>query len=286
MISLPASQRLGLRALLASVRLDLAEVLRSRWMIFCGLVYAALAAVLILVGLRESSIMGFTGSGRVLVAFSQALTLVLPLLALTATGQVVGRARDDGTLELLFSQPIGRGAWLTGVTLTRFLVLFLPLVVLLLGLALIATLSGQAVPWPFVLRVLGVSATLLMAFTGVGMALSVFVRNQARAITYVILVWALAVALLDFGLVALMLRWRIDAHAVFTLAALNPVQDARLALLSGLDPELGTLGPVGVYLTTRVGQDTLYLLGLAWPAVLGGLAWLAALLRFQKSDIT
>jgi ABC-2 type transport system permease protein len=273
------------REVLASIRLDLAEVLRSRWIVFCGLVYAALAAVLILVGLRESAIMGFTGSGRVLVAFSQALTLVLPLLALTATGQVVGRARDDGTLELLFAQPIGRGAWLTGVTLTRFFVLFTPLVVLMFALGLVAALAGQAVPWAFVLRVLGVAATLLFAFTGIGMALSVFVRHQARAITYVILVWALAVALLDFGLVALMLRWRLDAHAVFTLAALNPVQDARLALLSGLDPELGTLGPVGIYLTTRVGQDTLYLIALAWPAALGGLAWLAALLRFRKSDV-
>lgn len=282
----PRSHRSTLaREVLASVRLDLAEVLRSRWMVFCGVVYAALAAVLILVGLRESSIMGFTGSGRVLVAFSQALTLVLPLLALTATGQVVGRAKDDGTLELLMSQPIRRGAWLTGVTLTRFLVLFTPLVAMLLVMGVVAALAGQAVPWPFLIRVLGVSATLLLAFTGIGMALSVFVRNQARAITYVILVWALAVALLDFGLVALMLRWRIDAHAVFTLAALNPVQDARLALLSGLDPELGTLGPVGVYLTTQIGQDALYVLGLAWPAALGTFAWFAALLRFRKSDL-
>ncbi len=40
-----------------------------------------------------------------------ALVLLLPLLALTATGQVVNRARDDGTLELLFSQPIRREAF-------------------------------------------------------------------------------------------------------------------------------------------------------------------------------
>jgi len=273
------------REVLASLRLDLAEVLRSRWMVFCGLVYAVLAAILVLVGLRESTMMGFTGTGRVLLAFSQALTLILPLLALTATGQVVGRARDEGTLELLLSQPIRRSAWLTGVTLTRFAVLFLPLVVLLVALGLIANAAGQPVPWPFLLRVLGVSAALLWAFVGIGMALSVFVRNQARAITYVILVWAIAVALLDFGLVALMLRWHLDAQAVFLLAALNPVQDARLALLSGLDAELGTLGPVGVYLSTRIGQDTLYLVGLLWPAVLGTLAWASALVGFRKNDV-
>lgn len=273
------------REVLASLRLDLAEVLRSRWIVFCVLVYAVLAAILVLVGLRESSLMGFTGTGRVLMAFSQALTLVLPLLALTATGQVVGRARDEGALELLLSQPIRRSAWITGVTLTRFAVLFVPLVMMLVALGLIANAAGQAVPWAFVWRVIGVSATLLWAFVGIGMALSVFVRNQARAITYVVLVWAVAVALLDFGLVALMLRWRIDAQAVFTLAALNPVQDARLALLSGLDADLGTLGPVGVYLSTRIGQDALFLIGLVWPAALGTLAWLAALIGFRKNDV-
>jgi ABC-2 type transport system permease protein len=283
---LPSARRGSFaREVMASLRLDLAEVLRSRWMVFCALVYAVLAAILVLVGLRESTLMGFTGAGRVLMAFSQALTLVLPLLALTATGQVVGRARDEGTLELLLAQPIRRSAWITGVTLTRFGVLFVPLLVLVVALGLVANAAGQAVPWPFVWRVLGVSAALLWAFVGIGMALSVFVRNQARAITYVVLVWALAVALLDFGLVALLLKWRIDAEAVFLLAALNPVQDARLALLSGLDAELGTLGPVGVYLSTRLGQDALFVIGLVWPAVLGTLAWLSALFGFRRNDV-
>lgn len=270
---------------LAAARLDLSEVLRSRWIVFCVLVYAVLAGILVLVGLRESTIMGFTGMGRVLMAFSQALTLVLPLLALTATGQVVGRARDDGTLELLLSQPIRRSAWITGVTLTRFAVLFVPLVIMILALGLIAGATGQAVPWPFVWRVLGVAAALLWAFVGIGMALSVHVRNQARAATYVMLVWAISVAILDFGLVGLMLRWRMSPGAVFTLAALNPVQDARLALLSGLDSDLATLGPVGVYLSTQLGRDILYALGLAWPLLIGTLAWLVSLVGFRRNDV-
>lgn len=273
------------REVLAALRLDLAEVLRSRWLVFCVVVYAALAAVLVLVGMRESTLMGFTGTGRVLMAFSQALTLILPLLALTATAQVVGRARDEGALELLLAQPIRRSAWLTGVTLTRYAVLLVPLVVMVMAMGLVAQVAGQPVAWGFVARVIGVSAALLWAFVGIGMALSVWVRNQARAITWVVLVWALAVTLLDFGLVAMMLRWRLDAEAVFTLAAVNPVQCARLALLSGLDADLGTLGPVGTYLSTRLGTDTLYLIGLAWPAVLGTCAWLAALFGFRRNDV-
>jgi len=271
---------------LAAARLDLAEVLRSRWILFCAAVYAVLAGVLVLVGLRESTLLGFTGMGRVLLGFSHAIVLVLPLLALTATGQVVGRARDDGSLELLLSQPIHRGAWLLGVTLTRFVVLVAPLAVLVVGMAAYGQARGQVIPWGFVWRVLAISAALLWAFVGIGVAISVLVRNQARAITYVVLTWALAVALLDVGLIGMMLRWRLDPHAVFTLAALNPVQDARLALVSGLDADLDTLGPVGFYLSTRIGGGALYVLGVAWPAVVGTVAWGLALIGFRRGDIT
>lgn len=281
--SAPARGRF-LKETSAALRLDLAEVLRSRWLIFTALVYLALAAILILVGLRESAVMGFTGTGRVLVAFSQALTLILPLLALTATGQVVGHAREDGSLEFLLAQPIRRSAWFTGVTFTRFVVLFAPLALILFALGFVAAAFGQVVPWHFLGRVLAVSAALLWAFTGIGMMISVFVRHQTRAITYVILAWAAAVSLLDFGLIGLMLRWRLDAQAIFTLAALNPVQDARLALLSSLDAELGTLGPVGVYLSTRLGADLLFALGLVWPTLLGCLTWAAAALGFRRND--
>jgi ABC-type transport system involved in multi-copper enzyme maturation permease subunit len=271
---------------LIAARLDLAEVRRSRWITFCVAVYAVLAGVLVLVGMRESTLLGFTGVGRVLLAFSHALVLVLPLLALTATGQLVGRARDDGSLELLLAQPLARSAWLLGVTATRIAVLVLPLVLVMLGLAGYGQLAGQVVPWPFVGRVIAVSAGLLWCFVGVGIAISVLVRNQARAVTYVILTWALTVALLDAGLVGLMLTWRLDARAVFILAALNPAQDARLAILSSLEPDLGTLGPVGFYLATRIGSGALAALGVGWPVLLGTLSWLGALRAFRRRDVT
>ena len=273
------------RQLRAVACLELAEVRRSRWILFCLAVYGILGAGLVLVGLRESTLLGFTGIGRVLLGFAQALVLVLPLLALTAVGQVVGRARDDGTLELLFGHPIGRGAYIAGVTLVRYLALLAPLAVMVVGLGVYGQLVlGDQVAWPFVWRTLAVGAALLWAFTGVGLAISVLVRSPARAVIAVILAWGLGVALLDFGLIAVMLRWRIDAHAVFTLAALNPVEDARLALLAGLDPDLATLGPVGFYLATRLGPALLFVLGVVWPLAVGAGAWALAFRSFRRDD--
>lgn len=274
------------RELATIARLELADVLRSRWLLFAFGAYGLLAAVFVLVGLRESAVFGFTGLGRVFLSFYHALLLLLPLMGLVASGQAVGRARDEGTLEFLLSQPIGRGMYFSAISLVRLLVLAGPLAVLVLGVALYGQLVlGQPVPWGFLGRSLLICTSLLVAFVGLGMAVSTLVRHPARATMYLVLLWALAIAFLDFGLIGLMLKWRLNPQLVFLLAAVNPVEAARLALLSGLTPELGTLGPVGFYLATRLGGALLFVAGTAWPAVVGLTAWLVAHHRFRTGDI-
>jgi hypothetical protein len=118
-----------------------------------------------------------------------------------------------------------------------------------------------------------------------GLAISTFVRNQARAMMYLVLIWALSVALLDFGLIGLMLQWQLNPKAIFLLAALNPVQASRMALLSAADADLTFLGPVGFFLANRVGVTALFTLGLGWPTLVGTLAWTAAYQRFRRADL-
>jgi len=273
-------------SLVAVARLDFAEVLRSRWLVFCFGVYALVAGVFTIVGLRESTVLGFTGMSRVLLSFIHVLLLVLPLLALTATAQAIGRARDDGALELLLAQPISRTAYFGAVAIVRYLALLVPLIILL-GVMAAATglVFGEDIPWGFVARTLVLSATLLWAFVGLGLLVAAFVRDPAKATVWALLLWALGVALLDFALIALMLAWRLNAPAVFLLAALNPVESARVALLSTAQPDLGVLGPVGFYLSTRVGPRALFGIGVAWPAVLGSAVFAIALRRFRRADV-
>ncbi len=270
----------------AVARLDLADVRRSRWLVLCVLIYALLGVGFVLVGMRESSVLGFSGMGRVLLSMIHALLLLLPLLALTATGQVINRARDDGTLELVFSHPVRRAVYFSAVTLTRYVVLVVPLVVVMVVMALIGRVAfGDVIMWPFLFQSLAVCASLVAAFVGLGVLVSTFVRSQARAVIWLLVLWALGVALVDFGLIGLMLQWRLNAQTVFLLAALNPVQAARMALLSGASAELSALGPVGFYLANKVGAGALLALGLAWPALVGVAAWLVALRSFRRADI-
>lgn len=277
----------AVRQIRAIARLDLAEILRSRWLAASAVAYAVLGVVFVAVGLREAPLLGFTGSARVVFSLSHALVVLLPLIALTATAPAIGRARDDGSLELLCAQPIGRGAYLVAITGVRVCAILAPVAAVFLAIALCGAIrDGQPVPWSYLARALGVLAAVAWAFAGIGFLISTLVRHPVRMLTYVVVSWAAGVALLDAGLIGVLLRWRLDPHVVFTLAAINPVEDARLALLSGIDPDLSTLGPVGFYLAGRLGDAGLHALGLAIPLVWGTVTWLGALAHFRRADIT
>jgi ABC-type transport system involved in multi-copper enzyme maturation permease subunit len=270
----------------AVARLDLAEVMRSRWLGFLALLYGALAAMFVLVGLRESAVLGFTGMGRVLLSLSNTLVLLIPLLALTGSGQVITRAREDGTLELILSHPIMRGEYFAAVSLVRYGALTAPLFVLMPALAVYGrVVLSSPVAWSYVVRMLAVSAALGWAFVGIALAVSATARTQARVTVYLLVIWVIAIAVMDFGLIGMMLTWRLNAQSVFILACLNPVETARMALLSSADPSLGGLGPVGFYLANRIGTGWLLALGIVWPMAVGSFAWLMAWRVFSQGDV-
>lgn len=274
------------KAISAVAELEWAEVKRSKWLGLSAVVYVSIAGVFLLAGLSESQVLGFTGMGRVLFSFSHVLLLLLPLLALTFTGLEVNRSRDDGTFELLFSQPLSRTEYFVGISLVRLGAVLVPLGMLFSALAFLGWAAwGRGVPWLFLGRSFLVSTALLIAFTGAGLLTSVCIRNQARALIILLVVWLAGVALVDFGMIGFMLEWRLNAQSVFLLAALNPVEAARMALLSSADPTLANLGPVGFYLANRIGETSLLALGTVWPLGVGLAAWLFAHHRFVSGDL-
>jgi ABC-2 type transport system permease protein len=275
-----------LRSYWAVVQLDIAEVLRSRWLVFCVVVYAVLAGVFLLVGMRESTVFGFTGTGRVLVSYVHALLVLLPLMALVATGQVVNKARADGTLEILFSQPISRGAFFSAISSVRFLVLLIPLALLMAAVGVFGrAVFGQVIAWSFIGHCVVLCSVLIWTFCGIGLWVSTTVQNSARATMYLLLIWVAGIAFMDFALAGMMLQWRMEPRVVFALAALNPVQSIRMALLSSADPQLSVLGPVGFYLANQIGATGLYALGVVWPLLLGTAAWLSGLRKLRRGDV-
>ena len=124
-------------------QLELAESMRSRWMVFAGIVYAVVFSGFVWLGLRESSVLGFTGLSRVVLSVSNAVVLAVPLVALVATSQTIVKARQGGFFELMLSQPVRRSQWFLAALLSRALVIMGPLVALFV-VAILSSVFGSA----------------------------------------------------------------------------------------------------------------------------------------------
>ncbi|MBK8997246.1 MAG: ABC transporter permease subunit [Myxococcales bacterium] len=270
----------------ALFRLEMADALRSRWVVFTAAVYGAVFAAFVWLGLRESTVLGFTGLSRVVLNVANAVVIAVPLVALVASSQTIVRARTSGFFELVLAQPCRRQDWLVAVIASRVVVVLGPLAGLLLGtlVAGLVTGSDEAL-LPLVLRSLAVTAGLSWAFLGIGFLASSLAPTPERATVYALLAWVVGAALHDFALIGALLRFRLAPEAVFALAAANPVEAARVALLSGVDPELGVLGPVGFWLANSFGSKLTLLVGVGWPFVLGSLCLMLAARRLGRADL-
>ena len=267
-------------------RLELAEALRSKWVAFAVTLYVLIAAAFVWLGLRESSVLGFTGLSRVLLNVSNAVLVVFPLVVLTGTHGAIVRARTSGFFELMLTQPTKRSEWFAGLLLSRLLVLIGPLAVLLLGMGLAAQALGSE---PGLLRLaarsLAVVVALIFSFVGIGLWVSSRARTAERAMVWALGLWALTAAFHDVLLIATLLRTSLPAEAVFFLAALNPSEAARVGLLSSVDPELAVLGPVGFWLANTLGSARTLAIAVGWPLLLGGVATWRAKRNLETLDL-
>jgi ABC-2 type transport system permease protein len=263
----------------ALFRLELADALRSRWVLFTIAAYTLVFGAFVWLGLRESSVLGFTGISRVVLNVSNAVVIVLPLVALVATSQSIVRARTTGLFELLLAQPCKRSDWLFATTAARLAVIAGPLVVILFGTLVFGAIAGEKNLTPIVV------VSLTWAFVCVGLLVSSRARTTERATVYGLVAWLAATLLHDLGLIGVLLKWHLSPQVVFGIAAINPIESSRLAILSGIDPELSVLGPVGFWLANSVGSRGALALGVVWPLVLGAIALSLTRRSLDRSDL-
>ena len=271
----------------ALFRLELSEAMRSRWLAFTAAIYGVVFGGFIWFGMRESRVLGFTGLSRVVLNVANAVVIAVPLVALVATSQTIVRARQSGFFELMLSQPVRRADWFMSVVASRFVVVVGPLVVLLLGALLFGRLGGgeDAMLAPVVARSLLVTVSLAWSFLGIGFWISSRARTPERVMVMALVAWLFAAALHDFALVGVLLRFRLAPGLVFGLAAANPVEAARIAILGAVDPDLSVLGPVGFWLANKLGANLGLAIGAGWPALLGTFAMWRAHRRLVTTDL-
>ncbi len=267
------------------LRLESHAVLRQRWFAAAIVLAVAMVGFFFVVATRESSVLGFTGYGRVMAGVVQASLLFVPLLAMLATAQAIPAARDGGVLEWYMTLPLDRATAFRALWWPRLLAIGGPaaLAVMLLGAAALG--SGGAVAPGLWLSLAALLTGQAFCFAAIGMAIGAWSRSSEGALVRALLVWAACALLVDFVVLGLLLRWELSPFAVFALAGVNPMQAGRVGILASIDPEMGALGPVGTWAVITLGPGLTTLWGLGWPFLVGAAALQAGRWRFVRGDV-
>ncbi len=265
---------------------ELRDAMRSRWFIAAAACFLVLSLGLSVFGLAGAQRSGLAGFDRTTAGLLNLALLFVPLVTLSLGSLGIAGELEDGSLALLLSQPITRGEAYAGKFLGLLAAVTASICVgfgatgMIVG---ITTNSGNArgFLWLVALTVLLAAATLSL-----GTVLSVALRARARVIGAAFAVWLLLVYVSDLGTIGLTLARNLGPGPVFTLALLNPVQQARVLGTLALTDRLDVLGPVGMFGLDHFGPVGLPVLlagvllaTTAFPLVLG-------YVLFRKTAVT
>lgn len=260
---------------------------RSRWTQIFAVVFAVLALAVAGSGYILSGGHGVQDFSRATVSLVQLVLLLVPLTALLLG--VLALSPDRGAAELLFSQPVPRGAILLGkmLGLTEALVAAELIGFGIAGLVIYHQ-AGDAGAGSFLLLV-AASAVLTAVFVALAGAICAgsVGHRRSRSLALALVAWFVAVVLFDVVVlgVASLLRSGTASRLLVAAALANPVDAIRTGTLLGLEGT-AAFGAASLALLRYTGGPLNA--GLLIAASL--LAWLVgptvlAIVRLRRADI-
>lgn len=230
---------------------ELTETVRSRWVLLSGLLFALLALLLALVGMRSVGLSGVAGFSRTAISLLNLVLYLVPLLGLLLSITSMAAERDEGALEVLLAQPITRHA----VVLGKFVGLGSALACALSGgfgsAGLVIALTGDdldATGYLFlVLRSLGLG----LCFISLGLWVASISTSRLRALTWGLLLWFGSVLLYDLLVVGMtaLFGGALLKGALGLLLIANPVDLVRITALI----QLGGIDSFGLTAQALIG---------------------------------
>jgi len=267
------------------LELDLMQSLRSRWFWAYSLLFGSFVAVMFLSGVTESQIIGFVGLSRLMVTFMQVSMAILPIYVLITTVRSVVGDRESNVMEYMLSLPISFSAYYWSKFVSKFLVIYIPVLFALIVAIVWGSLKSLEVPWDLFFFYSALLAALIFNFLGLGMFISTIAKSQEVAISTAFIIWLILVAFLDLLLMGLLLKLRLDPDIVIWGGMINPLQVFRTGSLILFDRKLTVMGPASYYILDVVGRNLFLVISIAYPVFLG---WLFAFLGnrfFNKNDV-
>ena len=217
-------------------RYELTLAVRSRWLQVFAVVFGALSLAVASAGYVLSGGHGLQDFSRTAVSLVQIVLLLTPLAALVFGGLALTPER--GAAELLYSQPVARGAILIGRAIGVWLALT---AAQLVGFGA----AGSVVQWQSgaggALQYAAVAAgasVITAIFVGLAALLAaLWPARRTRVLAAALVVWF--VAAVAFDLIALgaasLLRSGSASRLLITATFLNPIDAARTGILLLID---------------------------------------------------
>ncbi|PIE01477.1 MAG: ABC transporter permease [Acidobacteria bacterium] len=275
-----------MKQLIHMARADIGESVRARWFLVYSIIFGGIMVGLIVSGLSESRIMGFTGLSRLLVTYIQITMAILPLFMLITTVRSLVGDREAGVYEYMLSLPISLSAWYWGRILGRFVIIFMPvLLAMVLGLAW-GVFKGVAIPWTQVLVYTGLLASLIICFMGMAMLISTLAKSTDVAQGAAFILWLVLLLFLDLILLGTLIREGLPAETAVGIALANPLQTFRTAAMMLFDPQLVLLGPSAFVILDNFGEKGYIIWSLLYPAFLGILSSGIGYWFFRRRDLS
>jgi len=270
---------------IATFRLEIAEAFRARWFVAYALVFFALVGGLLVSGLTESRVLGFTGLSRTLVTYIQLSMAIVPVFVLVTTVRSLSGDREAGVFEYIFGLPVGIGAWYLGRFVGRYCLVTAP-VLLALGAAVVYGLArGVPVPWLELGFDIALLSVIIFAFVGLGFLIAALSRSVDTAQTIAFILWLVMILGLDLALLGALIKGRMALEAVVAVALLNPLQVFRTGSMLLFDPQLVLLGPTAYAVFDLFGRAGFMLWAFFYPLALGGLAAGGGYLALKRGDL-
>jgi ABC-2 type transport system permease protein len=274
-----------MKHLLLTAYMDIIESLRARWFLVYTAVFGGIVVLLFLFGLTVSRIMGFTGLSRLMVTYIQLSMAILPIFVLISTGRSVAGDREAGVFEYLLSLPIGLGVWYWGKFLGRFVVVFLPVVLAMVGAVIWGGIKGGEIPWNLFLYYTGLLMSLAWCFLGIGMLISTLTRSADVAQGAAFVVWLTLLLFIDIILLGILISESLPPETAIGIALANPLQVFRTATMMLFDPQLVLLGPSAYVILDTFGEKGYIIYALLYPMALGTVFATIGYWLFKRSDL-
>jgi Cu-processing system permease protein len=233
---------------------ELQDTRRSRWFLLLAVVFAGLALSLSLLGASSLGAIGSAGFGRTTASLLNLVMLIVPLMGLLMGALSVSGEREHGTLLAILAQPV----LLEEVLLGKFLGLAAALLGTIgFGFGLAALVIARQGGLPQVggyLLLVGYTGLFGLGCLSVGFLISALARRTASSVGVALFVWLVSVFLGDLGLIGTTIVLQLSPRSLLWLSLANPAQVFKLAVLQGVQRNLESLGPGGLYATSVLGD--------------------------------